>query len=90
MMTLLLSLLLSLSFSSLKFVLEEPATRVIKVLYSQKIIDWVVVSNIFCFTPGVFVENSHFDKYFSDGLKPPTIRVSLLETNMSPPMAPLS
>ena len=58
MMMLLLSSLLSLSFSSVKFVLEEPATRVIKVLYSKKI-DWVVVS--FFFTPSVFGEDSHFD-----------------------------
>ena len=34
------------------------------------IIIWVVVSNIF-FSP-LFGEDSHFDKYFSNGLKPPT------------------
>ena len=32
---------------------------------------WVVVSNIFYFQP-YLGEDSHFDQYFSDGLKPPT------------------
>ena len=33
--------------------------------------NWVVVSNIFYFHP-LFEEDSHFDSYFSNGLKPPT------------------
>ena len=32
---------------------------------------WLVVSNNFLFSPLV-VEDSHFDSYFSSGLKPPT------------------
>ena len=32
---------------------------------------WVVIWNIFHFSP-LFGEDSHFDEYFSDGLKPPT------------------
>ena len=32
---------------------------------------WLVVSNILLFSP-LFGEDSHFDSYFSDGLKPPT------------------
>ena len=41
---------------------------------------WVVVSNIFYCQP-YFGEDSHFDSYFSDGLKPPTTVVFFLEAN---------
>ena len=32
---------------------------------------WLLVSNIFLFS-SLLGEDSHFDSYFSDGLKPPT------------------
>ena len=33
---------------------------------------WVVVLKIFCLFSPLFGEDSHFDSYFLDGLKPPT------------------
>ena len=37
----------------------------------ESLIIWVVVSNMFYVHP-LFGEDSHFDQYFSKGLKPPT------------------
>ena len=37
---------------------------------------WVVVSNMFLF-PALFGEDSHFDEYFSNRLKPPRVPGSL-------------
>ena len=43
-------------------------------LRSWQQVFWVVVSNIFLFSP-LFGEDFQFDEYFSKGLKPPTSRV---------------
>ena len=42
-----------------------------KYTIQSRYIDSVVVSNI-CLCSSLFGEDSHFDQYFSDGLKPPT------------------
>ena len=44
---------------------------------------WVVVSNIFLFSP-LFGEDCHFDSYFSKGLKPPTSCPPLLPAKVRP------
>ena len=40
------------------------------------------VSNVCLFSP-LFVKDSHFDKYFSDGLKPPAKHGSIKSQNAS-------